>query len=65
MAKQYITATFQSGGFAYIYYSDDPIQVGDIVEATTPRGAVRRLDVVGVGHDKPPYETKPCFKVST
>ena len=58
---QYVKCTFAPGGRAYTYHWDgEPVKVGNQVEAVT-RDGKKKLTVVGVSEDSPPFATKPIL----
>ena len=63
MARQYLTATFGSGGMAYTYHNDgEAVWAGQkvLVEGKGGKGT-RTVTVQAIGVPKPTFATKPII----
>jgi hypothetical protein len=64
MNRQYISVKFRPGDArSYTYHADEPYSVGDEVKIGNG-DEWSRATVVGIGHDKPRFDTKPILGVA-
>lgn len=64
MATQYVACRFKANDKRTYTYSNDgpPVRPGDRVKVEDARGGGwKPVEVVSVGHDKPPFPTKPIL----
>lgn len=60
MTRQFLTATFASGGMAYTYHNDGPLVAAGQKVLVNGKGGkgTRTVTVQAIGVDKPAFETK-------